>query len=66
VNMCVQILFVEDKTLEMTLMEYIDKEQLPSLYGGRGHLQSMKDVSPTYQSPLLAIPEFGTEAVASS
>jgi hypothetical protein len=61
-----KILFVEDKALEMTLMEYIDKEQLPSLYGGRGHLQSMKDVSPTYQSPPLAIPEFGTEAAASS
>lgn len=61
-----KILFVEDKALEMTLMEYIDKEQLPSLYGGRGHLQSMTDVSPTYQSPPLAIPEFGTEAAAIS
>jgi hypothetical protein len=29
-------------------------------------LQSMKDVSPTYQSPPLAIPEFGTEAAASA
>jgi len=26
------------------LLKYIDKEQLPSLYGGRGHLQSMRHI----------------------